>query len=128
MRLLLDTHSFLWFVGGNSRLSSPARTVIEDATNEAFLSIASLWEMGIKISLGKLNIAQPFEEFITRQLAVNHIQLLPITLEHVARIVTLPFHHRDPFDRLLAVQGLAERMPIVSIDEVFTAYGLMQVW
>ena len=128
MKLLLDTHSFLWFVGGNARLSSPARAAIEDAANEAFFSIASLWEMGIKISLGKLDIAQPFEEFITQQLAVNHIQLLPITLEHIARIVTLPFHHRDPFDRLLAVQGLVERMPIVSIDEVFTAYGLTRVW
>ena len=111
MNILLDTHVFLWFVGDSPRLSNRAKTLIEAEDSQPFLSIASLWEMAIKISLGKLKFEQPFEAFIPQQLAVNGIGILNISLEHTAAISTLPFHHHDPFDRLIAVQAKIEKMP-----------------
>lgn len=93
MKLLLDTHSFLWFIGGDVRLSPTARTLIEDVTNAVFLSVASLWEMAIKISLGRLQLVQPFETFIPQQLSLNRIGLLGITISHTAKVATLPFHN-----------------------------------
>ena len=128
MKLLLDTHSFLWFIGGDVRLSPTARTLIEDVTNDAFLSVASLWEMAIKISLGRLQLAQPFETFIPQQLSMNRIGLLGITISHTAKVATLPFHHRDPFDRLLVAQAQVEQMALVSSDPAFDAYGIMRLW
>jgi PIN domain nuclease of toxin-antitoxin system len=101
MRLLLDTHAFLWFLGDAPELSTQARGLIEDDTNEVLLSVASLWEMAIKISLQKLTLSGPLGQFIPEQLALNSIGLLPITLAHTVAVATLPFHHRDPFDRLL---------------------------
>lgn len=111
MKLLLDTHAFLWFIGGDERLSPAARALIEDGTNDVFLSVASLWEMAIKISLGRLQLAQPFEIFIPNQLSLNHIELLGVTISHVARVAVLPFYHRDPFDRLLVAQAQAALQP-----------------
>lgn len=128
MKLLLDTHSFLWFVGGDERLSSTARTLIEDVNNDVFLSVASLWEMAIKISLGRLQLAQPFEVFIPQQISLNHIGVLGITISHTAQVSVLPFHHRDPFDRLLIAQALVEKMSIVSRDPEFDAYGITRLW
>ncbi len=128
MKLLLDTHSFLWFIGGNSRLSSRARTLIEDVSNDAFLSVASLWEMAIKISLDKLSLAQPFDILIPQQLGLNRIDLLGITVKHAAVVATLPFYHRDPFDRLLIAQAQMEQMPIVSSDAAFDAYAVTRLW
>lgn len=128
MKLLLDTHSFLWFIGGDERLSLTARALIEDATNDVFLSVASLWEMAIKISLGRLQFAQPFETLISQQISVNRITVLNITISHTAKVAVLPFHHRDPFDRLLAAQALVEQMPIVSRDPEFDAYGVTRFW
>ena len=104
MKILLDTHSFLWFIGGSARLSDNARSQIEDEANLLFLSVASLWEMAIKISLGKLTLAEPFEVLIPRQIDTNGIQVLKIDVKHLAALVILPFHHRDPFDRLFAAQ------------------------
>jgi PIN domain nuclease of toxin-antitoxin system len=128
MKLLLDTHSFLWFIGGDERLSSTARTLIEDVNNDVFLSVASLWEMAIKISLGRLRLAQPFETFIPQQISLNRIGILGITISHTAQVAILPFHHRDPFDRLLIAQALGEQMPIVSRDPEFDAYGITRLW
>ncbi len=105
MNLLLDTHAFLWFISGNASLSNKARAIIEDETNRVFLSTASLWEIAIKISLGKLALSEPFEVLIPEQLSSNGIDLLDLSISHTARIVMLPFHHRDLFDRLLAVQA-----------------------
>src|SRR3990172_9183368 len=102
MNILLDTHAFLWFVDNNLKLSNTARVVIEASENHPFLSIASLWEIAIKISLGKVELQQSYEEFISQQLAINGIGILNITIEHTAAVATLPFHHRDPFARLLA--------------------------
>lgn len=128
MKLLLDTHAFLWFIGGDERLSLTARTLIEDGANDAFLSVASLWEMAIKISLGRLQLAQPFEILIPQQLSLNHIGLLGITISHTAKVATLPFHHRDPFDRLLVAQAQVEQMSLVSNDPAFDAYGITRLW
>ena len=128
MNILLDTHAFLWFVSDSPRLSDAAKTLIETEDSQPFLSIASLWEMAIKISLGKLRLDQPFETFIPQQLTVNGIGILNLSVEHTAAISTLPFHHRDPFDRLIAVQAKIEQMPLVSADPVFDAYGIKRVW
>lgn len=128
MKLLLDTHSFLWFIEDDARLSRTAKTIIEDGDNEVLLSVGSLWEMAIKVSLGKLKFSQPFATFVPAQLATNTISLLPITVDHPAQVVTLPFHHRDPFDRLLIAQALTEDIPIVGADAVFDGYGVKRFW
>jgi PIN domain nuclease of toxin-antitoxin system len=128
VRLLLDTHSFLWFISGHANLSSTARSLIEDATNQPLLSIASLWEMAIKLSIGKLNLAQPFGELIPQQMEVNGIELLPIDIGHTAVVSELPFHHRDPFDRLLIAQAMIEEIPVVGADSAFDAYPIKRLW
>ena len=128
MRALLDTHSFLWFIEDNPRLSATAKTVIEDGANEILLSMASLWEIGIKISLGKLMLSGPFASYISQQLDENSIGLLDITLQHVAEIVPLTFHHRDPFDRLLIARAQVEQIPLISADTAFDAYPIRRLW
>ena len=128
MRLLLDTHSFLWFIMGSPKLGEKARTLIGDAGSEKFLSVGSLWEMAIKISLGKLTLAEPFEVLIPRQIDTNGIQVLQIDVTHLAALVALPFHHRDPFDRLFAAQCATEKLPIISVDPVFDACGIQRMW
>jgi PIN domain nuclease of toxin-antitoxin system len=128
VNILLDTHTFLWFVDDNPRLSQAARVLIEAEDSQPFLSMASLWEMAIKISLGKLQLEQPYESFIPQQLAFNGIGVLNISMEHTAGIAQLPFHHRDPFDRLIAVQSKIEKMTLVSADPSFDAYKIQRVW
>ena len=128
MNVLLDTHTFLWFVNDDPRLSKSARVLIEGEDTQPFLSVASLWEIAIKISLGKLTLKQRYEAFVPQQLALNGIGILNITLEHTAAVAHLPFHHRDPFDRLLIVQSKNEDMPLVSADPAFDAYEVKRVW
>lgn len=128
MRLLLDTHAFLWWVEGSTELSRRATRAIGDAENECFLSVASCWEIAIKASLGKLKLDAPLEEFVPEQMAANRFGLLPIDFRHVARVATLPFHHRDPFDRLLIAQAGSEEMAVVSADRTFRRYGVRRVW
>jgi PIN domain nuclease of toxin-antitoxin system len=128
MRFLLDTHAFLWFVDGNPQLSIPARSMIDDSDNQPVLSVASLWEMAIKISLGRLTLTRPFQILVPEQLALNGIALLGITIDHAAEVSRLPFHHRDPFDRLLVAQTLVEQIPIVSSDKAFDAYPVKRLW
>lgn len=101
MNALLDTHSFLWFLTDNPRLGASARTVIMEETTTLFLSIVSLWEMAIKVSIGKLVLAEPLAALIPEQLRVNDITPLGVNVEHAVAVAKLPFHHRDPFDRLL---------------------------
>lgn len=127
MKLLLDTHIFLWFIMGSSNLSVHARVLIEDVANQKFLSVASLWEIAIKSSLGKLILSAPFETLIPQQLSLNGFELLNIEVNHTAVVATLPFHHRDPFDRLLIAQAMVEKMPIVSIDATFDAYPVTRL-
>lgn len=128
MRLLLDTHGFLWFVGGNTKLSAQARQLIEDEGNEVFLSVGSLWEIAIKMSTGKLALTSPFEVLIPQQLSVNRIILLDIAISHTIVVSNLPPYHKDPFDRLLVAQALVEQLPIVSIDSALDAYGVTRLW
>lgn len=130
MRLLLDTHSFLWFLAGDRSLSSVARSAMEEAENELLLSVASLWEMAIKVSIGKLSLPGDYEPFISSQLATNDIHLLDITPQHAAMVSTLPFPasgHRDPFDSLLIAQALVDNIPVVSQDGAFDRYKVMRI-
>jgi PIN domain nuclease of toxin-antitoxin system len=128
MNLLLDTHAFLWFMEGSERISQRARAEIEAAGGARALSVASAWEMAIKSSLGKLDLAKPLGELLPPLLTDAGIELIPIEIADLARVATLPFHHRDPFDRLLAAQALERGLTIVSIDSAFDAYGVARVW
>lgn len=128
MNLLLDTHAFLWFIDGSVRLSQQARELVEDQSNAKLVSVASVWEMGIKISLGRLHLAQPFDELIPRQLQINGFGLLPLRIAHIAKIVSLPFHHRDPFDRAIIGQCMAEELSLVSADPTFDRYSIHRLW
>ena len=128
MNLLLDTNAFLWFIAGDENLSSVARTTIENPENNRYLSVASLWEIAIKVSIGKLELSEPFEKLIPEQLTENGIQLLDISVAHTALIASLPFHHRDPFDRLIAAQAKVEQMTLISSDDVFDKYEINRNW
>lgn len=128
MRVLLDTHAFLWWVDDAPALSRKARATISDPDNECLLSLASCWEMAIKLSLGKLRLPAPIGRFVPEQLAANSFRQLEIDFRHVAKVAALPFHHRDPFDRLLAAQALEEHCPILSVDPVFRRYGVKRIW
>lgn len=127
MRLLLDTHAFLWFVLGDARCSRTARELIENAAHEKWLSPASHWEIAIKISTGKYTLPLPFEEFMERAVTNNGLQFLPIQPKHTALLTTMPYHHRDPFDRLMVAQAIFERMPLVSADPVLDAYSITRM-
>ena len=128
MMLLLDTHSFLWFWWDDPQLSETARQAICDPTNRKLVSTASCWEVAIKVSLKKLDLGAPYRGFIHQHMVRNNFELLQITDEHLAELVDLPFHHRDPFDRMLIAQSLYEQIPIVSVDPQLDAYGLTRIW
>jgi PIN domain nuclease of toxin-antitoxin system len=128
MRVLLDTHALIWFLEGDERLSGRARETIAQDDNEVLVSIVSLWEMSIKHSLGKLELGQPFADLIPKQLEANAFGVLGVELTHVIELGTLPYHHRDPFDRLMIAQARVEGLPVVSDDRAFDAYGVQRVW
>ena len=128
MKCLLDTHTFIWFVEGDTRLSETAQALIAEPSNEISVSIASLWEMAIKVSIGKLNFSQPFDVLIPSQLATNDMTILDISLNHLFVVTQLPFHHRDPFDRLLIAQSLVDNLPLIGIDGMFDSYGVNRMW
>ena len=128
MRLLLDSQAFLWFVTDDPRLSTTARAAIENAGNERLLSVASVWEMAIKHSIGKLALTDPFNQFIRNESATNCIEILAIDLDDVLAVATLPLHHRDPFDRLLIAQSTARKIPIVSSDQAMDQYSAKRIW
>lgn len=128
MRMLLDTHAFLWWVGAGRKLPRRARSAVGSGRNECFVSIATAWEIAIKVSLGSLRVESSLERFLPDQIAANGFQPLPIDLRHTARVATLPFHHRDPFDRLLVAQALEEELAVVTADPVFAEYGVKRVW
>ena len=128
MRVILDTHAFLWFIMGDARLSASARGLIEDAQNERLVSAGSLWEIAVKVSIGKLTLTEPFDVIIPRELSQNGIQILPITVAHLSVLCGLPFRHRDPFDRLLIAQAMAENVPLVSADAIVGAYPVSRLW
>ena len=128
MRLLLDTHALLWFALIDQQLSTAAMALIMDTGNEKLVSPASYWETAIKISTKKYTLAQPFEVFMNQAIDKNGFGYLHILPKHTAVLTSLPFHHKDPFDRLLVAQALAENVSIVSNDPVLDAYGITRLW
>lgn len=128
MRLLLDTHTFIWAATLNDRLSSKARDLLLDSDHELFLSTASIWEMAIKTSIGKLILQQPLEQIINEQVQLNGMQILNIESAHVLAVASLLWHHRDPFDRLLVCQSKLEKLTILGRDNVMDAYGIERIW
>ena len=128
MRLLLDTHTLLWWVEDDPQLSPAARDSIGDENNECLVSLVSAWEMAIKTSLGKLRLTGPVLDYFQQHLPGNNFRRLDITLEHVTRVQNLPLHHRDPFDRLLLAQAQQERLALVSADAMVLRYGIERIW
>jgi PIN domain nuclease of toxin-antitoxin system len=123
MRLLIDTHILIWFLEGNKLLSKPRRQIVVNPQNDVFVSIASLWEAAIKISIGKLTLANPLAEVI-KQITIENIEILPIAPEHTLQVSALRFHHRDPFDRIIIAQAQVENLPIMSDDGEFSNYAI----
>jgi PIN domain nuclease of toxin-antitoxin system len=128
VRYLLDTHTLLWFVSKQSECSALALESISDEDNEIYVSLASIWEMAIKVTAGKLQLSRPVSLFVAEQFEINGFALLPITLSHVVRTTQLALEHRDPFDRMLIAQSLFEDIPIISRDGVFDRYGVSRIW
>ncbi len=128
MRVLLDTHAFLWWISDDRRLSDRAKEIIGDGSNELYFSAASGWEISIKAGLGRLEVLEDLEPFIADQLSRNAIQALPIYLRHALHTRTLPDHHRDPFDRILVSQAVLEELPLLSADPLVSSYPVEVVW
>ena len=128
MNLLLDTHAFLWAIADDPRLSQSAREAFLDPANALYLSMASAWEIAIKKSLGKLKLSGRWQSWLAREMTRNGIAWLPIEFPHCVKVASLRFHHRDPFDRLIAAQALLERHAILSADAIFDRYGIRRIW
>lgn len=127
-KILLDTHTFIWWIEDSPRLSADAGKLLEDLENDCFLSLASCWELAIKSSIGKIKLTLPIRDFIPQHMAVNDFKQLNISFRHVARVESLEFHHRDPFDRLIAAQALEEKMILLSADATFDYYDVERIW
>jgi PIN domain nuclease of toxin-antitoxin system len=130
VKVLIDSHTFLWFVEDSPRLSTTASALLEDLGNEVFLSIASVWELSIKANIGRLQFGLPFDSFMQLHLFENEIQLLDVSFQHTLHYVTLPVfaEHKDPFDRMLIAQAMYEKMPLVSYDQKFDQYDVERIW
>ena len=128
MRLLLDTHTLIWFYLDDTKLSAPARLLLEDVTNMKFISPASYWELAIKVGLGRYNLAESDENFIQHAIFDNGFIILPVEPKHTAVLVSLPLHHKDPFDRLMVAQVMVEGIPLVSADSTLDLYPITRLW
>jgi PIN domain nuclease of toxin-antitoxin system len=128
VKLLLDTHAFLWFVQGDLLLSAAASDAIENTDNPVFISPATLWELAIKVQLGKYVLKQPFTDFIDSSLKLYQFQLLAITPEHAAQLATLPRVHADPFDRMLIAQAMVDDLTLVSKDTAIQHDPVRWLW
>lgn len=128
MRLLIDTHALIWTVEEPEKLRADAVAAINDPSNERFVSAGSIWELAIKVGLGKLTLSMPYKTWIEQALMDLDAAVLPITVDHADAQAALPWHHRDPFDRLLAAQARVEEMTLVSTDLVFDSYGVPRIW
>lgn len=128
MRALLDTHTFLWWITDSPQLSSRAREIISDGNNSFYFSVASSWEIAIKAGLGRLTVPGDLESFLTEQLSRNALEVMPVHLSHALRVHSLPFHHRDPFDRLLVAQAMVERLSLLSADSQLSRYPVEVIW
>ncbi len=128
MRLLVDTHAMLWWLRDDPRLSPTARTILGDGANALLWSIASSWEIGVKLGTGKLDLDRPVDRLFADLVTDQGVEMLSIGHQHCTRVATLPLHHRDPFDRMLVVQAQAERVPILTADGKLGAYEVELVW
>ena len=128
MNLLLDTCALLWFLSDDPQLSANAKTAIQDPANVRWLSPISLLEIALKVRIGKLPLSAPFGVLFPAQLAANRIELLPVEPRHIEPLTTLPFHHNDPFDRLIAATSLVKNLGLVSPDAILDAYGVTRLW
>ncbi len=128
MRILIDTHVFIWWTSDSQKLSSGVYNLLTDSSTEAILSVVSIWEMQIKLSLGKLQFKIPLPELVEDEIKRNRIELLQLDVSHIYALSDLPLHHRDPFDRLLIAQSMSEKLEIVSVDEKFDMYGVQRFW
>ncbi len=128
MKLLLDTHTFIWWDSAPSKLSKRVLEFCQNSSNTLILSVASVWEMQIKSQMGKMKLALPLEELIESQQQINNIQILPIKLKHILSLEPLPIHHKDPFDRLIIAQANVESAILVSCDSVFKDYAVNLLW
>ncbi len=127
-RYLLDTQTFLVAAQADGPLSTRAKNALLRADHTLYLSLISLWEMQIKLGLGKLRLTVSLSEAVQRAVSDLGLEILPLQLEHIYQLGELPWHHRDPFDRLLAAQALAERMVLVGSDQIFERYGIRRLW
>jgi PIN domain nuclease of toxin-antitoxin system len=128
VRLLLDTHAFIWWDSEPAKLSPHAQALCSDLSNQLLLSVASVWEMQVKLQLGKLHLPSSLADIIEHQQRTNGVEVLPVTLTHVLTLEKLPTPHRDPFDRMLLAQAMAENLPLVSRDSVFQYYPVRVEW
>ena len=128
MKVLIDTHVFLWWITDSPLLSHPARTIIRDKHNTLFFSAVSGWEIAIKTNLGRLHLPERPERFIPAQITCNGMEPLPISLAHALHVATLPSLHRDPFDRMLISQAQVERLPILTADPLIRKYRIETIW
>ena len=127
MKALLDTHTFLWAISGDEKLSRRAGEIFS-GPSDLWVSVASLWEVVIKVQIGKIPLPEPTGPYLVKKLAENQIEMLPISLDHVLRIESLPNYHNDPFDRMLIAQSLEEKLPLVTADRVFARYPVEVIW
>ena len=128
MKLLLDTHAVIWWVDHDQLLSESAHEAIADPQNELLISAASIWEISIKVGIGKLKLSFPYREWMSKAVADLRASVLPISVESCDVQCSLPLHHGDPFDRLIIAQSSVEQIAIVSSDEVFDRYGVHRLW
>lgn len=127
MNLLLDTHTFIWFINGDNVLSDKSKELIVNINNNCFMSIASIWEIAIKLSLKKLDLHRKFNE-ISMLMVKYNIDLMPISFEHLEKLIQLDFYHRDPFDRIIISQAIIEKITIITKDEIFKKYNVKTLW
>ncbi len=128
MKYLIDTHTLLWIVTKNKKLSKKVKDIYLNSENQIFISLASLWEMAIKINLKKLSINEPLKDFVKNQIKSNDINILDIKTKHILLLENLPYYHKDPFDRLIISQSINEQIPLLSFDKVFDKYSIKRIW
>ena len=128
MKFLLDTHTFLWFINDDKKLSLKSKEIISNPNNIRYLSYASIWEIAIKSGLGRIDLPDDFENFITEQLNINYIEIFPFRISHFAKVKELPFFHKDPFDRIIIAQSIVENLTVLGIDSIFDKYGIKRIW
>lgn len=128
MRHLADSHALLWYAIDDPKLSKTAKSLMSDLANEILISPASYWEIAIKVSMRKLKLQQPYDDFVDACLNKYRFDVLPIDPKHTSALISLPFHHKDPFDRLLIAQAVIEQLPIIGNDAAMDAYGVTRLW